>query len=163
MAKRRSKQQKASVVAASLEGVASNEEIARKARVPISTLYEWKRQAKNNPELTELVDQKRVALAEKMRLLAEGIADKLIGQVDQASFDNKAATVMGIAADKYALFSGQPTQITESRAINVNLTLDARAAISQYQAAGFSAEEALEALSEDDPDLYRAYVGAEQG
>lgn len=162
--KRKTNAEKATIIAAALEGVASNQEIAARARVPESTLYTWKREARNKPELSRLVDEQRAKLAEKLEKLAEGIANKLIEKVDEASFDNRAGSVLASAVDRWLAVTGQPGQITESRStsLNVNLLVDARQALALYQAEGYSAEEARGLLAEDDPELYRALISADQ-
>lgn len=162
--KRKSNTEKAAIIAASLEGVASNQEIAARARVPESTLYTWKREARNRPELSKLVDEQRAKLAEKLERLAGGIADKLIERVEEASFDNRAGAVLASAVDRWLAVTGQPGQITESRStsLQVNLLVDARQALSLYQAEGFSVDEARGLLAEDDPELYRALISADQ-
>lgn len=158
--KRKSNAEKAAIIAASLEGVASNQEIAARAKVPESTLYTWKREARNKPELSKLVDEQRAKLAEKLEKLAGGIADKLIERIDEASFDNRAGSVLASTVDKWLAVTGQPNQISESRStsLQVNLLVDARQALAMYQAEGFSAEEAPGLLAEDDPELYRALL-----
>lgn len=161
MKKRKTAQEKAAIVAASQVGQVPNEELAKRASVPISTLYEWKRQAASNPELSAAVAKEREKLAAKMSALAEKLATRLTDIADEASFDNRASTALGIAIDKWLALTGQPNQITESRQSGrVEIVLEARRALELYQSeAGFTVEEAREALAEDDPELFRALVG----
>jgi hypothetical protein len=58
--------------------------------------------------------------AAKMEALAAGIADKLLTDLESVTWDNKAATVLGIATDKWLALTGQAQTITESRVRRVD-------------------------------------------
>jgi len=152
---------KAAAIAALESGLKPADQVARAASVSKATLYNWKRAAANNPELSEIVQQKRAALAAKMEALAGSIADKLLNDVDSASYDNKAGTVLGIVTDKWLALTGQPSTITESRVSgSIDLVVEARQALRLYQNEGFGAEDAMQCLRDDDPELYRALLSA---
>ena len=152
---------KAAAIAALESGLKPADQVARAASVSKATLYNWKRAAANNPELSEIVQQKRAALAAKMEALAAGIADKLLSNIESASWDNKAGTVLGIVTDKWLALTGQPTAITESRVSgSVDLIVEARRALRLYQAEGFGVDDAMQCLRDDDPELYRALLSA---
>lgn len=152
---------KAAAIAALESGLKPADQVARAANVSKATVYNWKREAANNPELNEIVQQKRVELAAKMEALAAGIADKLLNDVESASYDNKAGTVLGIVTDKWLALTGQPTAITESRVSgSIDLVVEARRALQLYQAEGFGADDAMTCLRDDDPELYRALLSA---
>lgn len=139
-------------------------QVAKAAKVSRATIYNWKREASESPELTAAVQAKREQLAAKMEALAGGIADKLLSDLDAVTWDNKAGTVLGIVTDKWLALTGQAQSITETRISGaVNITVEARRALELYTAEGFSAEEARGLLAEDDPELYRALLSAEHG
>ena len=163
---RRNLSKRAAAVAALEAKLKPAEQVAKAANVSKATLYNWKREAANNPELSEIVQQKRVELAAKMESLAAGIADKLLTDLESVTWDNKAGTVLGIVTDKWLALTGQPSQITESRISgSINLLVEARQAVDLYRSEGFSEIEAIEALAEDDPELWRALIadGHHQG
>lgn len=150
---------KAAAIAALEAGLKPADQVARAANVSKATVYNWKREAASNPELSEIVQQKRQELAAKMEALAAGIADKLLSDVESASWDNKAGTVLGIVTDKWLALTGQPTAITEARVSGaINITVEAWRALELYTAEGFSVDEARELLAEDDPELWRALI-----
>ena len=152
---------KAAAIAALESGLKPADQVARAASVSKATLYNWKRAAANNPELSEIVQQKRAALAAKMEALAAGIADKLLTDLNSVTWDNKAGTVLGIVTDKWLALTGQPTAITESRVSgSVNLLVEARQALQMYEREGFGPADAIECLRDDDPELYRALLTA---
>lgn len=139
-------------------------QVAKAAKVSRATIYNWKREASESPELTAAVQAKREQLAAKMEKLAGGIADKLLSDLDSVTWDNKAGTVLGIVTDKWLALTGQAQSITETRVSGaVNITVEARRALELYTAEGFTAEEARGLLAEDDPELYRALLSAEHG
>lgn len=152
---------KASAIAALEAGLKPADQVAKAANVSKATVYNWKREAANNPELSEIVQQKRQELAAKMESLAAGIADKLLSDIESVTWDNKAGTVLGIVTDKWLALTGQPQQITESRVSgSINLLVEARQALQMYEREGFEASDALECLRDDDPELYRALLTA---
>lgn len=155
---------KAAAVAALEAGLKPVDQVARAANVSQATLYNWRNEAKGNPELEEAVREKRAQLAAKMEQLAAGIADKLLSDVESASWDNKAGTVLGIATDKWLALTGQAQTITESRISgSIDLTVEARRAVQLYVNEGFTPAEAVASLQDDDPELYRAYLSASHG
>lgn len=152
---------KASAIAALEAGLKPADQVAKAANVSKATVYNWKREAATNPELSEIVQQKRQELAAKMEALAAGIADKLLSDIDSVTWDNKAGTVLGIVTDKWLALTGQPQQITESRVSgSINLLVEARQALQMYEREGFAPADALECLRDDDPELYRALLSA---
>ncbi len=158
---RRNLSKRAAAVAALEAKLKPAEQVAKAANVSKATLYNWKREAANNPELSEIVQQKRVELAAKMESLAAGIADKLLSDIESVTWDNKAGTVLGIVTDKWLALTGQPQQITESRVSgSINLLVEARQALQMYEREGFAPADAIECLRDDDPELYRALLTA---
>lgn len=159
--KKNSITRKAAAVAALEAGLKPADQVARAASVSKATVYNWKREAANNPELSEIVQQKRAELAAKMEALAAGIADKLLTDLNSVTWDNKAGTVLGIVTDKWLALTGQPSTITESRVSgSIDLLVEARQALRLYQAEGFGADDAMQCLRDDDPELYRALLSA---
>ena len=66
---------------------------------------------------------------------------------------------LGVAVDKWLALTGQAQTITETRVSGtINLVAEARQAVELYQNEGFSETEAIEALAEDDPELWRALI-----
>lgn len=152
---------KAAAIAALEAGLKPADQVARAASISKATLYNWKREAASNPELSEIVQQKRQELAAKMEALAAGIADKLLSDIESVTWDNKAGTVLGIVTDKWLALTGQPTAITEARVSgSINLLVEARQALQMYEREGFAPADALECLRDDDPELYRALLTA---
>ena len=152
---------KAAAVAAMQAGLKPIDQVARAANVSPATLYNWRNEAKGNPELEEAIREKRGQLADKMEALAAGIADKLLTDLDSVTWDNKAGTVLGIATDKWLALTGQAQTITESRISgSIDLTVEARRAVQMYVNEGFTPAEAVASLQDDDPELYRAYLSA---
>ena len=158
---RRNLSKKAAAVAALEAGFKPADQVARAASVSKATIYNWKREAASNPELSEIVQQKRQELAAKMERLAAGIADKLLSDIDSVTWDNKAGTVLGIVTDKWLALTGQPSNITETRVSgSINLLVEARQALQLYEREGIAPADALECLRDDDPELYRALLTA---
>lgn len=158
---RRNLSKRAAAVAALEAGLKPADHVARAASISKATLYNWKREAASNPELGEIVQQKRQELAAKMESLAAGIADKLLSDIESATWDNKAGTVLGIVTDKWLALTGQPQQITENRVSgSINLLVEARQALQMYEREGFAPADAIECLRDDDPELYRALLTA---
>lgn len=152
---------RATAVAALEAKLKPAEAIAKAASVSRGTIYNWQRQARESPELSELVQQKREQLAAKMEALAAGIADKLLTDLNSVTWDNKAGTVLGIVTDKWLALTGQPQQISETRVSgSIDLVVEARRALQLYQAEGFSPTDAMQCLRDDDPELYRALLSA---
>lgn len=152
---------RAASVAALEAGIKPADDIAKAANVSRATIYNWKREANSNQALADAIQVKRTELAAKMERLAGSIADKLLSDVESASWDNKAGTVLGIVTDKWLALTGQPSQITETRVSgSISLVAEARQALQMYVTEGFSAEEAMTALQEDDSELYRALLSA---
>jgi len=147
---------KATALAAFENGLANGDQIAARAKISRSTLYNWQLQAESDPALALAVQQKRQALAEKMETLASKLADKLISVADDADLNNKASTALGISVDKWLALTGQPSSITEHRHLHLDLTGEAIAALQAYVDAGFSEQEARADLAAADPDLFRA-------
>lgn len=155
---------KAAAIAALEAGLKPVDQVARAANVSPATLYNWRNEAKGNPELEEAIREKRSQLAAKMEALAAGIADKLLSDLNSITWDNKAGTVLGIATDKWLALTGQAQTITESRVSgSIDLTVEARRAVQLYVNEGFTPAEAVASLQDDDPELYRAYLSASHG
>ena len=155
---------KASAIAALEAGLKPVGQVAKAANVSPATLYNWRNEAKGNPELEEAIREKRSQLAAKMEALAAGIADKLLTDLESVTWDNKAGTVLGIATDKWLALTGQAQTITESRVSgSIDLTIEARRAVQLYVNEGFTPAEAVASLQDDDPELYRAYLSASHG
>ena len=155
---------KAAAIAALEAGLKPVDQVAKAANISKATLYNWRNEAKGNPELEEAVREKRSQLAAKMEALAAGIADKLLSDVESVTWDNKAGTVLGIATDKWLALTGQAQTITESRVSgSIDLAIEARRAVQLYINEGFTPTEAVASLQDDDPELYRAYLSASHG
>lgn len=154
-------ERKAAIVAAMQARTKPVEVLAKQANYSPNSLYAWQRQAEADPALKEKVEKQREGLAAKMELLANKLADKLTSIADEATWENKGATAMGISIDKWLALTGQPGQITEHRHLHVHLTQDALAALAAYLEAGYTAQEARQCLQQDDPDLFRALPAIE--
>jgi len=155
---------KAAALAALEAGLKPADHIAKAAKVSRATVYNWRKEAATNPALDNALQQKREQLAAKMEALAGSIADKLLSNVESVTWDNKAGTVLGIVTDKWLALTGQAQSITETRVSGqVDITLEARRAVELYRQEGFTESEAIEALQEDDPELWRALVSAGNG
>lgn len=152
---------KAAAVAALEARAHPVEELAKRANVSPRTLYSWQQQAQQDPALQAKTEKQRAALAEKMETLANKLADKLTSIADEATWENKGATAMGISIDKWLALTGQPSQITEHRHLHLHLAQDALAALAAYLEAGYTAQEARQCLQQDDPDLFRALPAIE--
>ena len=135
------------------------EEVARAVNVSRATLYNWKKQAQNDKGLQEAIQLEKAELAGRFFALASGLADRLTGALPDASWDNKAVQGLGVAVDKWLALTGQAQTITETRVSgSINLLVEARQAVELYQNEGFTETEAIDALAEDDPELWRALV-----
>lgn len=135
------------------------EEVAKSVNVSRATIYNWKKQAQSDKALAEAVQLEKAELAGRFFALASGLADRLTGALPEANWDNKAVQGLGVAVDKWLALTGQAQSITETRVSgSINLLVEARQAVELYQNEGFSETEAIEALAEDDPELWRALV-----
>lgn len=145
---------------ASLEtGSQTVEEVAKSVNVSRATIYNWKKQAQTDRALQEAVQMEKSELAGKFFALASGLAERLTGALPDATWENKAVQGLSVAVDKWLALTGQAQTITETRVSGtVNLLVEARQAVDLYRSEGFSEIEAIEALAEDDPELWRALV-----
>lgn len=134
-------------------------EVAKSVNVSRATIYNWKKQAQNDKALADAVHLERRELAGRFFTLASGLAERLTGALPEASWDNKAVQGLGVAVDKWLALTGQAQTITETRVSGtINLLVEARQAVELYQNEGFTEIEAIDALAEDDPELWRALV-----
>ena len=145
---------KAAALAALAVGAQTDAEIAASVGVAPRTLQNWRAQAERDPNLAQLARQTLARLMPKYAQLAEGITDRLLEQVDQASYENKASTVLGILTDKLMAAAGMAGQVVEHRH-TLDLSQDAQAALRLYLDEGFTLSEARRLLAEDDPELAR--------
>ena len=145
---------KAAALALLQVGANSDAEIAEGLGVATRTLRGWQAEAQRDPNLAALARQTLARLMPKYAQLAEGITDRLLEQVDQASYENKASTVLGILTDKLMAAAGMAGQVIEHRH-TLDLSQDAQAALRLYMDEGFTLGEARRLLAEDDPELAR--------
>lgn len=139
-------------------------EVAKSVNVSRATLYNWRKQAQSDKALAEAVQLEKAELAGRFFQLASGLAERLTGALPEASWDNKAVQGLSIAVDKWLALTGQAQSITETRVSgSINLLVEARQAVELYQNEGFSEVEAIEALAEDDPELWRALIAESHG
>jgi len=151
----------AAAIAALDSGSKPAGQIAESLNVSRATLYNWKKRAQTDQELSDLIQLERQELAGKYFQLASGLASALIEKLPDATFENKAVSALATAADKWLALTGQPQQITESRVSgSINLLVEARQALRMYEQEGFAPADALECLRDDDPELYRALLTA---
>lgn len=150
---------------ASLEsGSQTVEEVARAVNVSRATIYNWKRQAQTDKALAEAIQLEKTELAGRFFSLASGLAERLTGALPEANWDNKAVQGLAIAVDKWLALTGQAQSITETRVSGaIDLLVEARQAVELYQNEGFTQTEAIEALAEDDPELWRALIAEGHG
>lgn len=149
----------AAALAAIDAGTQTVEEIAAAVNVSRATLYNWKKQARSDSTLREAIQLEKGELAGKFFALASGLAERLTGALPEANWDNKAVQGLAVSVDKWLALTGQAQAITETRITGkVDVLLEARQAVELYKQEGFSEVEAIEALSEDDPELWRALI-----
>ena len=154
----------AAALAAIDAGTQMVEEIANAINVSRATIYNWKRQARSNPALQDAVQLEKSELAGRFFALASGLAERLTGALPDANWDNKAVQGLAVSVDKWLALTGQAQSITETRVSgSINLLVEARQAVELYQNEGFSEVEAIEALAEDDPELWRALIANSHG
>ena len=157
--KRPSITKQAAALAAIDAGTQTVEEIASAVNVSRATIYNWKKQARSDSALQEAVQLEKGELAGKFFALASGLAERLTGALPDATWDNKAVQGLAVSIDKWLALTGQAQTITETRVSGkVDVLLEARQAVELYRQEGFTEVEAIEALSEDDPELWRALV-----
>jgi hypothetical protein len=85
-------------------------ETAKQLRIPANTIRDWARDPP--PYLTELRDEKRDALAERLRDIAHRLVDAMPGKIPEAPL-NHVAVSLGITVDKLQLLEGKPTEIAK--------------------------------------------------
>src|SRR5262245_57669024 len=106
-----SRERKAEIVAALPLVDGCKRQVARDFGVSEATV----RAAEKDPQVRALCAPKKEEIADKLGVLVDKLATRFIELADGATLDNKASTLLGIAADKHRLYSEEPTQITESR------------------------------------------------
>lgn len=100
--------------------------------------------------IAALAEVKKEEIAKKLGLLVDKLTQRFLNIADGATLDNKAAILLGIAADKHRLYLGEPTAITETRH---KLTREeAESVLAEYERR-FGADRALPLFREDDPEL----------
>lgn len=164
--KRPSITKQAAALASLDTGSQTVEEVAKSVNVSRATIYNWKKQAQSDKALADAIQMEKSELAGRFFALASGLAERLTGALPDATWDNKAVQGLSVAVDKWLALTGQAQTITETRVSGtVNLLVEARQAVDLYRQEGFSEVEAIEALAEDDPELWRALVadGHQQG
>lgn len=111
--------------------------------------------ALTDPAVLPLVRVKKEEIADKLGLLVDKLAQRFLDIADGATLDNKAAVLLGIAADKHRLYLGEPTVITENRN-DAALREEALKLLAEYKAALDGDEaKALQMLAQDAPTLSR--------
>ena len=149
----------AAALAAIDAGTQTIEEIASALNVSRATLYNWKKQARSDSALRDAVQLEKGELAGRFFALASGLAERLTGALPDATWDNKAVQGLSVAVDKWLALTGQAQAITETRITGkVDVLIEARQAVELYRQEGFTEIEAIEALAEDDPELWRALI-----
>lgn len=96
--------------------------------------------AENNPEIREISKSKIAELGLGFQSLTAKLLAKYDKLADEADLSNKGVTLLGIAADKALLYSGQPNQIVQ--------THDNGPYLQQLIAKGFGEDEARAILEE---------------
>lgn len=104
-------ERKAEMVAALPLANGCKSQIAREFGVAESTV----RAAEKDPQVRELCGVKKEEIARKLGLLVDKLTQRFLDIAEDASMDNKAAILLGIASDKHRLYLGEPTAITETR------------------------------------------------
>lgn len=154
----------AAALAAIDAGTQTVEEIANAINVSRATIYNWKRQARSDSTLQEAVQLEKSELAGRFFALASGLAERLTGALPEANWDNKAVQGLAVSVDKWLALTGQAQAITETRISGkVDLLIEARQAVTLYRQEGFTEIEAIEALAEDDPELWKALIADSHG
>lgn len=144
-------ERKAEMVAALPLADGCKSQVARDFGVSEATV----RAAEKDPQVLELCEVKKEEIGRKLGLLVDKLTQRFLDIADGATLDNKAAVLLGIAADKHRLYLGEPTSISESRA---KLSReDAEAILAEYQRR-FGSDRALSLFREDDPELASALV-----
>lgn len=111
--------------------------------------------AAKSEAVAELAEVKKEQIAQKLGMLVDKLASRFLKIADEATLDNKASTLLGIAADKHRLYTDQPTTITESRD-SATLREEALKLLEQYKnALGGDEVKAREMLAADAPTLSR--------
>lgn len=154
----------AAALAAIDAGTQTVEEIANAINVSRATIYNWKRQARSNPALQDAVQLEKSELAGRFFALASGLAERLTGALPEANWDNRAVQGLAVSVDKWLALTGQAQTITETRVSGkIDVLVEARQAVELYRREGFTEVEAIEALAEDDPELWRALIADSHG
>lgn len=107
--------------------------------------------------IAELAVIKKEQIAKKLGQLVDKLTSRFIDLADGATLDNKAAVLLGIAADKHRLYSEEPTQITESRG-DVALRDEALKILAEYKTALNGDEAQAKALMAADVPFYAKYI-----
>lgn len=84
---------------------------ARTLQIPRSTLQEWAN-GRVNSEVTELRQEKKRDLAERLEDIAHELVDALPDKIGRANLQ-QTATTLGIVIDKMQLLKGEPTNIQQ--------------------------------------------------
>ena len=157
--KRPSITKQAAALAALDAGTQTVEEIANAVNVSRATIYNWKRQARSDSTLQDAIQLEKSELAGRFFALASGLAERLTGALPDANWDNKAVQGLAVSVDKWLALTGQAQTITETRVSGkIDVLVEARQAVELYRQEGFTEIEAIEALAEDDPELWRALI-----
>lgn len=106
-----SRERKAEMVAALPLADGCKSEVARQFGVDEAVV----RRAAADPQISEMAEVKKEEIARKLGLLVDKLASRFLDIAGDATLDNKASTLLGIAADKHRLYTGEPTSITENR------------------------------------------------
>ena len=146
---------KALVTAEYLAGEGTMRALAKKHKIPRSTISD----ATKNPAIIAAAQPLLRRIETKLEVLADKLCDKYIEIADTASFEDKSTTALGIVLDKLLLIKGHATEITEDRS---GLTVEAqeylRSLVTRARAAGESDDRIHAKLLEKWPESVE-YLG----
>ena len=151
-------------IAAIDAGILTPGAAAAAAGVAPRTLRGIRQRARTSPELAAQVTIEATRLAQQRdeaagAVLAAALAalEALTATAHEASWQSGGASQVVRLLQGWQTLTGQASTITEARRVSLDLTAAAAAAVRRYTAAGYTTEEALDCLREDDPELFTAY------
>lgn len=118
MSKRQYSDNDKALALATLDANGGNvQQTAKALKIPESTLTDWANNRGVNPEVTEIRDQKKAELAEKLENVAHALTDNILIRAESELSVlvpmKDIATSLGIIVDKMQLLKGAPTAISK--------------------------------------------------